>query len=851
MVRRKPPSHVKQMQPARTLDMIKEHGSSVSKGLSDSAAEAKLKKCGPNAFARKKRRSFIDIMVAQASNSLILLLFFATMISIMLQHYMESVAIFAAIMMSVLFSSFLEHRADDAMEQLLKYRERKVIAIRNGRKVVLDSESIVPGDILILESGQIVPADCIIIESKGVTANESVLTGESLPVEKVESSIIHLELPVHRQKSMLFSGTSIASGICKAMATRTGMSSEFGKIAGSLNIIEKGQSTLSLRVEDLGKKISIVSTLIILGLLIFGAINGRDMAQLFIFSVALAVAAIPEGLPTTLVIMLALGVKEMAKSKAVVKRLSSIETIGSIDVIATDKTGTITEGKFALGGIFIPFRMLEKKEWKDVLSKAVVCTHVTSFEGEMYGDELDVEVVNAAQSIGILARDGKIVEPFSSNSKRMVAERNGQRVMKGAPEVVIKACSRMETDDGITELDEDMKEELSEAVNEFSKEGFRAVALAFSEWRGPWIFSALMLFRDPPREGVAKTIKKMRNAGITVIMITGDNKYTARAIARDAGVIGQHEEPISWESLEGLTMEELYNKVMLHRVIARATPDSKLKIVEAMKAMGHIVAVTGDGINDAPALKSANVGVAMGIRGTDASKEIADIVLLDDNFSTLFSAITYGRSILRNISNFVRFQLTTNISAILLTVFTFITNLPLALGAIQLLWINIIMDGPPAVAQAFEKPGKNLETEKPKKAITLLTVPMMLTILFSGVFISLVAFHVFQSNLGYGETAAATMAFNLFVFMQLFNAFAVRSPSAHFWENLINNKVLIAMVATMAIIQIAINYVPIISTDFFRISPIPVLDLAMIIVLSSSVLFLDEVRKSLRIWTSA
>jgi Ca2+-transporting ATPase len=839
------------MQPTRIVDLIREHNSSVSKGLSSADAESKTATFGPNAFARKRRRSFFEIMASQAANSLILLLVFAVVISVMLQHFAESVAIFAAIMMSILFSSFLEYKADDAMEQLLKYRARKVIALRDGKKVVLDSEKIVPGDMLILESGQIVPADCIIIESKGVTANESVLTGESLPVEKVESSIIHLELPVHRQKSMLFSGTSIASGICKAMAIRTGMSSEFGRIAGSLAIIEKGQSTLSLRVEDLGKKISIASTLIILGLLLFGVINGRDLAQLFIFSVALAVAAIPEGLPTTLVIMLALGVREMAKSKAVVKRLSSIETIGSIDVIATDKTGTITEGKFALENIFIPFRTLEKKEWKGVLSMASVCTHVTLFEGELYGDELDVEVVNVAQSLGIGDREGTIVEPFSSVSKRMVAERKGQRVMKGAPEVVVKACSRMETDEGVTELDVDMKAELSEAVNEFSKEGYRAVALAFSEWRGPWVFSALLLFKDPLRRGVAETLRKMKGAGIAVIMVTGDNKYTARAVARSAGVIGHNEEPVSWESLEGLTMEELYNKVMAHRVIARATPDSKLKIVEAMKAMGHVVAVTGDGINDAPALKSANVGVAMGVRGTDASKEIADIVLLDDNFSTLFGAITYGRSILRNISNFVRFQLTTNISAILLTIFTFMTNLPLALGAIQLLWINIIMDGPPAVAQAFERPGKDIETEKPKKAMTLLTNQMMLMILLSGIFISVLTFYVFQGGLGFGDGFAAAVAFNLFVFMQLFNAFAVRSTSAHFWENLASNKVLLAIVAIMALVQVAINYVPIISTEFFNIPPITVPELAMVIVLSSSILFFDEVRKSLKIWTSA
>jgi Ca2+-transporting ATPase len=835
---------------ARITDLIREQGSSVSKGLSNSDAAAKLKSHGPNAFAKKKRRPLLGIMAAQASNSLILLLVFAAAISLVLSHYIEGAAILASVLLSVLFSSFLEYKADDAMEQLSKYRERKAVALRDGKKIVIDTENIVPGDIIILEAGQIVPADCVIIDSKDLTANESVLTGESLPIDKKESAILSLGLPVHRQKAMLFSGTSIVSGICKAMAIKTGMDSEFGRIAGSLEMIEKGQSTLSLRVEDLGRKISIVSTFVILALLAFGVMGGRDMVQLFIFSVALAVAAIPEGLPTTLVILLALGVREMAKAKAVVRRLSSIETIGSIDVIATDKTGTITEGKFVLDGIFAPFRMLGKGEWKDILSKAVVCTNVTDFEGRVYGDELDVEVVKAAQAMGIKAEDGRIIEPFSSNSRRMVAERNGLRVMKGAPEVVIKACSRMETDEGITGLDDDMKPELLDSANDFSKDGCKAVALAFSSGRGAWIFSALMLFRDPPKDGVAETVQKMKDAGISIIMITGDNKYTARSIARSVGIIGQKEEPASWESLEGLTNGEMYKKVMLHRVIARATPESKLKIVEALKANGHIVAVTGDGINDAPALKSANVGVAMGIRGTDASREIADIVLLDDNFSTLFGAIMYGRSIFRNIVNFVRFQLTTNLSAILLTVYAFAMDFPLALGAIQLLWINIIMDGPPAVAQAFERPGKDIETEKPRKSVPLLSMPTMLTILVSGVFISLFTFYIFQQNLGRGDNVATTWAFNLFVFMQLFNAFAVRSPLSHFWENLLSNKALLTIVAAMFIIQVSINYIPLLSSEFFNVVPMSIGDLLMVMLLSSAILFFDEVRKSLGIWAS-
>jgi len=406
----------------------------------------------------------------------------------------------------------------------------------------------------------------------------------------------------------------------------------------------------------------------------------------------------------------------------------------------------------------------------------------------------------------------------------------------------------MAMEGGTSPINKVIRKELLDRLDEFSMDGYKVVAVAFSRGND-WVLDSFLLFKDPPKEGVGETIRKARQAGITVIMITGDNKYTAKSIAMSVGII-EKEEPVLWESLSHLTRKELYQKIMEHKVIARATPESKLRIVEALKTNGHIVAVTGDGINDAPALKSANVGVAMGIRGTEASRETADIVLADDNFSTLFNAIIYGRTIFRNIVNFVRFQVTTNISAILLTIMTFILDLPLALSAIQLLWINLIMDGPPAVAQAFEKPSPAIEREKPRKNSTLLSMPMICTIFFSGAFMSLCTFYIFYQNLGNGDYVASTLAFNLFVFSQLFNAFAVRSPKLHFWENLISNKALIAIVAIMALVQVSINYIPFLSSQFFKVAPLSLTDILLIVVISSSILFMDEVRKSLNIWTS-
>ncbi|MCX6774425.1 MAG: cation-transporting P-type ATPase [Candidatus Micrarchaeota archaeon] len=837
------------MQTASVKEMIEQLDSNPSKGLSERTASEHAKKYGLNVFADKKRMSFLEIIFGHASNGLIILLLIASVISFILQEFINGLAILFTILLSIFFSSFLESKADDAIEQLSKYSAKKVVVIREGKKKVIDSTLLVPGDIIVLEAGHIVPADCIILDSRELSVNESVLTGESQALYKKESDKIDFSLPNYKQKSILFSGTSIISGVCTGLVFKTGKNSEFGKIAETLNVIEKGESTLSRRVEDLGRKISILSTIIILSLIIFGVVGGRDLAHLFIFSVALAVAAIPEGLPTTLVILLALGVREMAKNNAVVRKLSSIETIGSIDVIATDKTGTITEGNLILDRIFIPFEFADQKEWKDSLSKAVLCTNVTEFNGKIYGDELDVEVVKKSSLMGIRRHEAKIIEPFSSDKKRMVVSHKGMKILKGAPEVIIPECSRMQLKEGFSKMDKTIREDLLDRVDEFSKEGYKVVAVAFSRERD-WIFDSFLLFKDPPKKGVEETIRKAKIAGISIIMMTGDNKYTAKAIAKSVGII-ENEEPVSWEHIEHLPSAELYRKIMEHRVIARATPESKLRIIEALKSKGHIVAVTGDGINDAPALKSANVGVAMGIRGTEASKETADIVLLDDNFSTLFNAIMYGRSIFRNIVNFVRFQVTTNISAIFLTIMTFVLDLPLALTAIQLLWINIIMDGPPAVAQAFEKPSAAIERDKPRKDATLLSLPMLCIIFLSGIFISLCTFYIFYQNLGQGDYVASTLAFNLFVFSQLFNSFAVRSPKMHFWENLLSNKVLIIIVLIMIAIQISINYIPFLSSQFFKVYPLSFTDIVLIMLISSSILFIDEVRKSLNIWTSA
>ena len=784
------------------------------KGLSSFEAKERLKKYGLNEFSKHEKRSFYTILVEQLKNPLLILLLIASVISFFIGQELESYAIIIAVFLSALFGSYLEFKADKSLEELRKYSQIKSIVIRDGENRLIDARYIVPGDIVIVEAGSIIPSDGIIIESNEFSVDESILTGESRSVYK-------------KKGDKVFAGTVVLSGYAKFKTTKTGFNTEFGKIAKSLSSIEEGESELKKKVRELSRKVSLISITIIIILLAIGILRGFEIVELFIFSVTLAVAAIPEGLLTVLTIILALGVKEMAKHNALVRRLSAIDGLGMVDVIATDKTGTITEGKLKL------------VEYDDerLLKLSALCTLTKKTENGWVGDEVDVAIMEKVKDLRVKeCRKIRKIIPFSPERKFMSIICEKGIITKGAPEIVLKGIKFFRG----KKITPYLRRRINERLNKLTSKGLRVLAVRLND-----SFEGFLGFEDPLKKGVRETVKKAYESGIDIYMITGDNIKTALAIARKAGIKGEGD---VWSNLKKLSDVELFEKLKTVKIIGRAPPLSKLRIVEVLQMHGKRVAVTGDGVNDAPALKKATVGIAMGKKGTEVSKQVADVVLLDDNFSTIMEAIKYGRTTFFNILNFIRFQLTTNIAAIGLTTFSFFSMLPLPLKPLQLLWINLIMDGPPALAQGFETAKEEVLKLKPRKSSELLTKNVMAMILTSGLFMAFMSYLAFTKYMPFYDKAV-TMAFNMFVFFQLYNAFNCRSIKEHFWENILSNKLLLGSVVLTFIVQILINIHPF-TSKLFGLSPLTTNEWLLVILLPLTIFVLDEVRKAVDLWTS-
>ncbi len=679
------------------------------KGLSSAEAEERLKKYGLNEFSKHEKRSFYTIVLGQLKNPLLVLLLLAAGVSFLIGQELESYAIVIAVFLSIAFGSYLEFKADKSLEELRKYSQIKSIVIRDGKNQLIDARFIVPGDIVIVEAGSIIPSDGIIIESNEFSVDESVLTGESKAVHKKDGDKV-------------FAGTVVLSGYAKFKTMNTGFNTEFGKIAKSLSTIQEGESELKKKVAELSRKVSLISITVIVVLLAVGILRGLGIVELFVFSVTLAVAAVPEGLLTVLTIILALGVKEMAKHNALVRKLSAIDGLGMIDVIATDKTGTITQGKL---------KLVEYSS-KKVLELASYCTLTKKTEEGWVGDEVDVAIMEEAEKYGI-KRCVKIkkVIPFHPERKFMSVICEKGEITKGAPEVVLKKI-KFYKGKRITSY---LKRKINEELENLTSKGLRVLALALNN-----SFEGFLGFEDPLKEGVKETVEKAYKSGIDIYMITGDNIKTALAIAKKAGIKGDGE---VWKNLEKLSDVELFERLKSVKIIGRAPPLSKLRIVEVLQNHGKKVAVTGDGVNDAPALKKATVGIAMGKKGTEVSKQVADVVLLDDNFYTMVKAIRYGRNLIKNIINFIRFQFTANVSALILTISSLIAGISFPLTPLQLLWINIIMDGPPALSLGFEKPNKEIMEEKPRKGKGLFSKPLIMNITINSFYIGIIVFSLF------------------------------------------------------------------------------------------------------------
>ncbi len=849
-------------------------------GLSEEEAASRLQQHGLNELREAKKAHPITIFFAQFNNFLVWILLAAVGISAAIGDVVESIVITIIIILNALIGFLQEYRAEKAIEALKRLAGLRADVIRNGERKQIDAKQLVPGDIVLLETGNKIAADCRLIEQFNFEIQESSLTGESTPVAKGIDAI--KEAPIAERTNMAFSGTIVTKGRAKAVVTGTGMNTEIGKIATMIETAKEELTPLQKRLARFGKQIGIVTMAI--AAVVFGTtvLRGENALKMFEVAVSLAVAAIPEGLPAVVAMSLALGVQRMIKRNALIRKLPSVETLGSTTVIATDKTGTLTLDKMTVKKLYVKGKVtdvagegystaekLHAGEDEILLLRIGAVCNDSALTGEgISGDPTEAALLVAAAKAGMAkeALDSKFRRvdeiPFDSERKRMttINEAGSQRVMytKGAPDVVLKLCDSIYDRGKIRKMTAEDRKEIEEANEKFASEALRVLGFAYKPVKNAadkseknLIFVGLQAMIDPPRPEVRAAIERCRQAGIRVVMITGDHKLTAVAIARQLGIEGN---AVTGEELDRI--KNLEEKVEEIGVYARVSPEHKIKIIDALKKKGHIAAMTGDGVNDAPALKKADIGIAMGITGTDVSKEASKMILTDDNFASIVNAVEEGRGIYDNIKKFVYFLLSSNLAEVLVIFLAIIIGLKLPLLAIQILWVNLVTDGMPAIALGVEPISKEVMTKKPRKpGEGILTKPMAIRLIAIAATITAGTLGLFiwalrSRGWAWGQEIAdgspeyiyaLTIAFTSLMVFEMFNAIAAKSEEKGFFSGILGNKWLLLAIALSFALQMAVIYTPL--SRYFSTTALPLSDVGIIFAAASSVIAVDAVFK--------
>ena len=801
-------------------DILSEYNTSKN-GLTTTEVEKRKLKYGLNKIEEKKPTPVIVLFLSQFVDALIALLLIAAVASFLIGDVIDAGVIILAVLMNTILGFIQEYRSQKAVESLKGLMVKTAIVKRDGETQEIDAEKLTPGDIVVLEEGCKVPADVILIDANNLTCDESFLTGESVNVEKSIEDELYMD-------SNIITGTGLA------VVSKIGMQTEIGNIA---EIVQEddGPTPLEMRVGKLGKILSAIAIAVCIAIFIMEMLKGIPIVETFMTAVSLAVAAIPEGLPAVLTLTLALGMGEMAKSNAIVKRLLSVETLGSCTIICSDKTGTLTENKMTVvDGYFT------NKDKTLLISK--LCNNAVIRDNNIIGDQTDGAILQFAEDYKTdYERLDEI--PLDSNRKMMTTihrldSENKIILSKGAPEIILNKCKYIDNDGSIEIISHESKEKIVKKINEMSENALRVIGCAYkiNDDKTPeedLTFTGLLGLIDPPKANAKDAVEECKKAGIKVIMITGDHVKTARAIAKDLGILTDGRS-ITGPELDGLTKEEYLSIADDIQVYARVKPAQKMRIVEALKSLDNIVAMTGDGVNDAPALKKASIGIAMG-DGTDVSKESSDMILQDNDFSTIVKAIREGRKIYDNIKRFVKFQVSTNVGAILTIIGTSLLSLPLPFNPAQLLWLNIVMDGPPAQTLGMEGAERD-NMERPPETGDILTKATLLQILISGLVMAIGTIGVFSYEIysGVSTQKAMTVAFTLFILYQLFNALNGKADSEK------SSKYLYIGVLLSFILQLLILYIPQLQV-IFRTTSIGLADWAVIVVVASTILIAQKI----------
>ena len=845
----------------RSVEEVLREQESSSGGLSNAQAADRLKKYGPNALVEGKKKSVLQVFLEQFKDLLVVILIVAAIISMLSGQGESTIVIFAVLILNAVLGTVQYFKAEKSLESLKAMSSPTAKVLRGGAKVEVPSKEVVPGDIVFLEAGDLVVADGRVIENFSLKVNESSLTGESEGVEKTEEVIPGEKVALGDQKNMVFSGSLVTYGRATVVVTGTGMHTEIGKIASLMNQTQQRKTPLQQSLDDFSKKLAVI--ILAICVVVFGLSLYREMPILdsLMFAVALAVAAIPEALSSIVTIVLAMGTQKMAKENAIIKDLKAVESLGSVSVICSDKTGTLTQNKMCVQKIYADGQLLDGKDLqlpndpqRLLLKIAILASDATSVDGADIGDPTEVALVQLSDLFGVEEvayrqqhpRLGEIA--FDSDRKLMstLHDIDGTPTLltKGAIDVMLGRATKIFTSKGVLPLDEAGKQEILRVNNALSEQGLRVLAFGYRpldavrpltlEDETDMTFVGLISMIDPPREESVQAVADAKRAGIRTVMITGDHKVTATAIARKIGIFTDGDMALEGVELDAMSDEELDQKLAKIAVYARVSPENKIRIVDAWQRKGRIVSMTGDGVNDAPALKKADIGVAMGITGTEVSKDAASMILEDDNFATIVKAVLNGRNVYENIKNAIQFLLSGNMAAILCVLFASIVGLPMPFAPVHLLFINLLTDSLPAIAIGMEPARKDLLDRKPRDPKEpILNRSLLGKIFGQGLLIGIATMAAFY--IGYGSTQnaalAMTMAFATLTLARLFHGFNCRGEKSIFRLGLSSNKYSLMAFAAGIVLLAAVLLLPFLET-LFQVAPLTLANVGTIALLA-------------------
>lgn len=836
--------------------------SDLHKGLSEEEARRRQKEQGKNILNKKKKVTLLQMFLEQFQDPMVIILIIGAIVSIFLKEYMDACIILVVIVLNAIIGVIQEFKAEKAIDALEKLSEPKAYVLRDGYLKEINSEDLVVGDIVELEAGRYIPADMRLLTSTNLKVEESTLTGESEAIEKQADIVYPDEMHIADQRNMVFMSTYVTYGKAQGMVVRCGMDSEVGKIARMLDETKEDMTPLQQRLAHLSKILGMLSLGVCAAMFVVAILQGRNLFDMLLLSISLAVAAIPEGLPAVVTIVLALGVQVMSKQNAIVRKLHAVETLGSVSVICSDKTGTLTQNKMHVVSSYANGMLQEVNE--ELLKGMVLCNDASISQNEVLGEPTETALLCFGEKQGFHKKDldMKYVRvneiPFDSNRKRMTTihqhEREVVAYTKGALEKILAMCNSVWQDGKAVRMSNYEKQRILEASRQVSEDAQRVLALARKTLKSPYeddvenkmCFIGFVGLMDPPREEVKDAIARCYKAGIRVAMITGDHPLTALAIARRLGIAKQETEVITGNQLDAMSDEELCASVKGYRVFARVTPQHKVRIVQAFKQNDMVVAMGGDGVNDAPSLKQADIGIAMGQGGTDVCKQASDMILADDNFATIVKAVEEGRGIYENIQKAILYLLSCNLGEIM-SLFLAIICMPhvvSTLSAIQILWVNLITDAFPALALGVDPMEWDIMEQQPRNAKESLFAHggWMFTIL-NGMFIGTITLVAFRYGLNSSPAKAQTMAFMVLSLSQLFHALNLRSRThSIFVVGLFKNKWLILTFLFSTALQIAVCQLPIFNF-ILKTVPLDMMSWGLVFGLSASVILINEASK--------